>query len=63
MATLINRAKQQLEKGELCLGLGLRMARTADIGRVLHTCGYDYAFIDMEHNSMNLDTAVQIGVA
>lgn len=63
MATLINRAKQQLEKGELCLGLGLRMARTADIGRVLNTCGYDYAFIDMEHNSMNLDTAVQIGVA
>jgi 2-keto-3-deoxy-L-rhamnonate aldolase RhmA len=63
MASLINRAKQQLEKGELCLGLGLRMARTADIGRVLSTCGYDYAFIDMEHNSMNLDTAVQIGVA
>jgi 2-keto-3-deoxy-L-rhamnonate aldolase RhmA len=63
MATLVNRAKQQLEKGELSLGLGLRMARNVDIGRVLNTCGYDWAFIDMEHNSMNLDTAVQVGVA
>ena len=63
MATIVNRAKQQLEKGELSLGLGLRMARNVDIGRVLNTCGYDWAFIDMEHNSMNLDTAVQIGVA
>jgi len=63
MVTLVNRAKQQLEKGELSLGLGLRMARTVDIGRVLNTCGYDWAFIDMEHNSMNLDTAVPIAVA
>ena len=63
MATLQNRAKEKLEKGELCIGLGLRMARTVEIGRVLHTCGYDYAFIDMEHNSMGIDTAVQIAVA
>ncbi|HKI99192.1 MAG TPA: aldolase/citrate lyase family protein [bacterium] len=63
MATLQNRAKEKLEKGELCIGLGLRMARTVEIGRVLNTCGYDYAFIDMEHNSMGIDTAVQIAVA
>ncbi len=63
MATLTNRAKQQLEKGELCLGLGLRMARSVDIGRALNTCGYDFAFIDMEHNSMHVDQAVQISVA
>ena len=63
MATLQNRAKEKLEKGELCIGLGLRMARTMDIGRVLNTCGYDYAFIDMEHNAMHIDTAVQMAVA
>lgn len=63
MAGLHNRAKAQLEKGELSLGLGLRMARTVDIGRALETCGYDWAFIDMEHSSMSIDTAVQIGVA
>jgi 2-keto-3-deoxy-L-rhamnonate aldolase RhmA len=63
MATLHNRAKDKLDKGELCIGLGLRMARTVEIGRVLETAGYDFAFIDMEHNSMGIDTAVQIAVA
>ncbi len=63
MATLHNRAKEKLEKGELCIGLGLRMARTMDIGRILNTCGYDFAFIDMEHNAMHIDTAVQMAVA
>ena len=63
MATLHNRAKDKLDQGELCIGLGLRMVRTVEIGRVLDTCGYDFAFIDMEHNSMGIDTAVQIGVA
>jgi len=63
MATLHNRAKEKLEAGELSIGLGLRLVRTMDIGRVLNTCGYDFAFIDMEHNSMSIDTAVQIGVA
>lgn len=63
MTTLYNRAKSQLEKGALCIGLGLRAVRTVEIGRILETCGYDFAFIDMEHNSMSVDTAVQIAVA
>ena len=63
MTTLTNRAKAQLEAGNLSIGLGLRAARTVEIGRVLNTCGYDWAFIDMEHNTMSIDTAVQIAVA
>ena len=64
MATTVeNRAKQRLEAGELALGLGLRQARTVDIGRILAACGYDWAFIDMEHNTMSIDTAAQIAVA
>ena len=63
MTSLNNRAKRQLEKGALSIGLGLRMTRTVEIGRLLETAGYDWAFIDMEHNSMSIDTAVQIAVA
>lgn len=63
MADLKNRAKEQLEKGELSIGLGLRMMRTMDAGRILATCDYDWAFIDMEHNSMGIDTAAQMCVA
>ena len=43
--------------------MGLRQARTVDMGRVLAACGYDWAFIDMEHNTMGIDTAAQIAVA
>jgi 2-keto-3-deoxy-L-rhamnonate aldolase RhmA len=60
---ITNTAKNRLELGELALGVGLRQARTADIGKIMKTCGYDWLFIDMEHNSMSIDTAAQISVA
>ena len=60
---ITNTAKNRLESGQLALGVGLRQARTADIGKIMKTCGYDWLFIDMEHNSMSIDTAAQISVA
>lgn len=60
---IVNTAKNRLEAGDLALGVGLRQARTADVGKIMKTCGYDWLFIDMEHNSMSIDTAVQISVA
>lgn len=58
-----NKVKERLEKGELALGLGLRQARTMDTGRILAACDYDFAFIDMEHGSMDVDLAAQLSVA
>jgi 2-keto-3-deoxy-L-rhamnonate aldolase RhmA len=58
-----NIAKEKILKNELCLGVGLRQTRTADIGKIMSTCGYDWLFIDMEHNSMDIDIASQISVA
>ena len=58
-----NIAKEKIFKNELCLGVGLRQTRTADIGKIMSTCGYDWLFIDMEHNSMDIDIASQISVA
>jgi 2-keto-3-deoxy-L-rhamnonate aldolase RhmA len=55
-----NHTKLQLEAGKLALGMGLRQARTVDIAAVAKTCGFDWLFIDMEHNSMDVDTAAQI---
>ena len=63
MASIPNRARERLAAGELSLGMGLRQARTVDTGRVLAACGFDWAFIDMEHNTMSVDTAAQIAVA
>ena len=63
MRAPVNVARERLEAGQLAIGIGLRQARTVDIGKIMKTCGYDFLFIDMEHNSMSVETAVQISVA
>jgi 4-hydroxy-2-oxoheptanedioate aldolase len=61
--TVRNPARERLSQGELCLGIGLRQARTVDIAAAMASCGFDWLFIDLEHGTMPLDTAVQISVA
>src|SRR5215472_4745055 len=61
--TLRNPVRVQLEAGELALGIGIRQSRTVDIAAIMKACGYDWLFLDLEHNSMDLDMAVQISVA
>jgi 2-keto-3-deoxy-L-rhamnonate aldolase RhmA len=63
MPAIENITKQRLESGQLALGVGLRQARTVDIAKAMKTAGYDWLFIDMEHNAMTIDTACQIAVA
>ncbi len=63
MSTVPNHALRQLRAGKLAVGLGLRQARTVDIAQIARTCGFDWLFIDCEHNSMGTDTAAQIASA
>jgi len=63
VSTVPNHALRQLRAGKLAIGLGLRQARTVDIGQILKTAGFDWMFIDCEHNSMGTDTAAQIASA
>ena len=63
MSIVVNHTKRQLQEGKLAIGLGLRQARTVDTAQILKTAGFDWAFIDCEHNSMNPDTAAQIASA
>lgn len=60
MNVIRNRAKHMLSEGQLALGMGLRQARTVDIAQIALACDFDWLFIDMEHNSMDMDTAAQI---
>lgn len=60
---LVNRTKLLIQNGERALGAGLRQARTPDIARAMKTAGFDWLFIDMEHNTMEIDTATSIAVA
>src|SRR5262249_31979440 len=63
MSTVPNHALRQLRAGKLAIGLGLRQARTVDTAQIAATCGFDWLFIDCEHNSMDPDTAAQIAAA
>jgi len=63
MSIIANHAKRRLAAGELSLGMGLRQARTVDIATIAKTCDFDWLFVDMEHNSMDVDTAAQISMA
>jgi len=63
MKKFVNATRLKLEQGELALGMGIRQARTVDIANIAKTCDYDWLFIDMEHNSMSMDTAAQISSA
>jgi 2-keto-3-deoxy-L-rhamnonate aldolase RhmA len=60
---IANHTLRQLREGKLAVGLGVRNARTVDIAQMLKTCGFDWAFIDCEHSSMDLDTAAQLATA
>src|SRR3546814_10916506 len=63
MIEIRNYALERLRAGELSLGVGLRQARTVDIGKAMKTAGFDWLFIDMEHTAMDVDMAVQFSVA
>ena len=52
MVEIQNTALSRLKSVELALGIGLRQARSVDVGRIMKSCGYDWIFIDMEHGSM-----------
>jgi len=58
-----NHTKRELAAGKLALGLGVRQARTVDIAAIGKTCGFEWLFIDMEHSSLDVDTAAQIASA
>src|SRR5262245_11470053 len=64
MSTVVpNHALRQLRAGKLAIGMGLRQARTVDTAQIAKTCGFDWLFIDCEHNSMDPDTAAQLAAA
>jgi len=63
MLTIPNPARDRLAAGQLCLGVGVRLARTVEIARAMQVAGYDWLFLDLEHGVMSLDTASQIATA
>jgi len=62
METVRNPARERLERGELSIGVGIRLARTVEVAKAMKTAGFDWLFIDLEHGALTIDTACQIAV-
>ena len=58
-----NIARQRLERGELSLGVGVRVVRGVEIGKAMKSAGYDWLFVDLEHGALSIETASQICLA
>lgn len=58
-----NEALEVLRAGKVALGVGVRFARTVDIGKAMKVAGFDWLFIDQEHATTPEDTVVQIAMA
>jgi 4-hydroxy-2-oxoheptanedioate aldolase len=63
MAQAINAAKARLRKGELAIGIGVRLGRNVDIIKVMKAAGFDWLFLDLEHGAMSIETACEISTA
>jgi 2-keto-3-deoxy-L-rhamnonate aldolase RhmA len=63
MVEIRNALKEKLDAGGLALGVGLRGARSVEIGKAMRTAGFDWLFIDMEHTAIDIATASDISVA
>ncbi len=61
MPSLTNKALTRLRAGEPALGIITRhAARSGDIAYVAKTCDHDFLFIDMQHGSISIETAVDL---
>jgi len=58
-----NPARARLAEGALSLGIGIRLARTAEVAKLMKSCGFDWLFIDLEHGATSLESAAQISAA
>ncbi|MBI4025036.1 MAG: 4-hydroxy-3-methylbut-2-en-1-yl diphosphate synthase [Verrucomicrobia bacterium] len=53
----LEKFKQKLQRGELCVGVGVSFCDPA-ISELFAEVGYDFTFIDMEHTVLNLETVL-----
>jgi len=61
--TVRNPARERLARGELSLGVGIRVVGTVDIAKAMKTAGFDWLFIDLEHGALSIETASQLAIA
>jgi len=60
---LRNHMKEKLARGEVVASMTVRLSRSIEIAQIAKTAGFDTLYVDMEHNTLSVDTTCQICIA
>jgi 4-hydroxy-2-oxoheptanedioate aldolase len=60
---LRNHMKEKLARGEVVASMTVRFARSIEIAQIAKTAGFNTLYVDMEHNTLSIDTVCQICIA
>src|SRR6202034_4775027 len=55
--------KEKLGQGKVVASMTVRLARSIEIAQVAKTAGFDTLYVDLEHNTLSIDTTCQICIA
>ena len=57
---LRNHMKEKLTAGQIVASMTVRFSRTIEIAQIAKTAGFDTLYIDLEHNTLSIDSCCQI---
>jgi 2-keto-3-deoxy-L-rhamnonate aldolase RhmA len=60
---LRNHAKEKLARGAVLASMTVRLCRSIEIVQMAKTAGFDTLYVDMEHNTLSIETTCQICIA
>jgi len=62
-SVLRNHMKEKLIRNEVVASMTVRLARSIEIAMIAKTAGFDTLYVDLEHNTLSIDTCCQICIS
>jgi len=60
---LRNHMKEKLARNEVVASMTVRLSRSIEIAQIAASAGFDTIYVDLEHNTLSIDTCCQICIA
>jgi 2-keto-3-deoxy-L-rhamnonate aldolase RhmA len=60
---LRNHMKEKLAANQVVASMTVRLARSIEIAAIAKTAGFDTLYVDLEHNTLSIDTCCQICIS
>src|SRR6478735_4418324 len=62
-AVLRNHMKEKLAAGQIIASMTVRLSRSIEIAAIAASTGFDTLYVDLEHNTLSIDTCCQICIS